>query len=68
MIKGSWKIEGAVCNVLLNEIKKEMKFKFKTNVPGIEDGTNIRRNVLFPITAAELINAPRHGTNKWKRV
>ena len=45
-----------------------MKFKFKTNVPGIEDGTNVRRNVTMPITTAELINAPRHGTNKWKRV
>jgi len=65
---GTWNIEGEVCRVFLAELNKEMKFKVKTLVPGIEDGTANRQNVVIPITVNELVNAPKHGSNKWRRI
>merc|ERR1712232_396555 len=65
--KGTWKIEGQVCRVYLDELQKEMRFKVKTNVPGIEDGSVLKKNVIIPIQVEALEKAPKHGTNKWRR-
>ena len=52
---------------MLHDLKKEMNFKVKTNVPGIESGAVDKKNVILPLTVSELVNAPKHGTNKWRR-
>merc|ERR1712137_376204 len=57
---GTWSIEGAVCRVVLAHLKKEMRFKVKTLVPGIEDGSVDKHNVVIPINVSELENAPKH--------
>ena len=64
---GTWDCKGGVVAVNIRNLVKEMKFKTKPLVPGIGDGTAEQGNVIIPITATELQNAPKHGTNKWRR-
>ena len=64
---GRWIMEGSVCKVHLDRVTKKMEFKIKTGVPGIEDGTSYRENVVIPIMASDLINAKEFGTNKWRK-
>mmetsp|Transcript_21683 Transcript_21683/g.29790 ORF Transcript_21683/g.29790 Transcript_21683/m.29790 type:complete len:198 (-) Transcript_21683:98-691(-) len=68
---GSWKIvssaNGDVVQVILAELTKNMVFKIKTNVKGIEDGSNTQYNVGLPIFYKDLAEAKQHGAHKWRR-
>eukprot|EP00013_Stygamoeba_regulata_P026672 CAMPEP_0177648224 /NCGR_PEP_ID=MMETSP0447-20121125/10718_1 /TAXON_ID=0 /ORGANISM="Stygamoeba regulata, Strain BSH-02190019" /LENGTH=115 /DNA_ID=CAMNT_0019150859 /DNA_START=60 /DNA_END=407 /DNA_ORIENTATION=- len=65
---GHWRVEGSRVDIIFDTLSKEMKFKIKTNVPGIEDGVSTQHNISLPVTYKELAEAPRHGANKWRRV
>ena len=65
--EGTWELgDKDLVYVTLNELTKEMHFTMQTNVPGIEDGTTVKHNVVIPIPANELRNAPKFGSNRWR--
>uniref|UniRef100_A0A7S4K691 Uncharacterized protein n=1 Tax=Paramoeba aestuarina TaxID=180227 RepID=A0A7S4K691_9EUKA len=69
--QGTWHIEsspnGDVVRVVIEELTKDMFFKIKTNVRGIEDGTSVQNNVSIPIFYKELAEAKNFGSHKWRR-
>eukprot|EP00727_Mastigamoeba_balamuthi_P001647 m51a1_g1148 hypothetical protein (117) ;mRNA; f:283447-284056 len=66
--EGSWSVAGDQLKVVLSYLDKTIKIKRTTLVPGIESGNSHAQNVAIPLTLKEIVNAPAHGTNKWKRV
>lgn len=65
--EGTWSLENNVLKVHFPRLKKEMQMKGLQMVPGIESGTAFSDNVVMLISKDELVNAPKHGTHKWRR-